>query len=131
MESRTSSLIGNRKNFAIVEYTDEYKKYLEQLREINKEFADSIEHNHGYIILRHDCRCLGEINIKIPEGESKIEIELHLREKYLHLLENFSSILEEIIKSIGVYFFDKENIEISLINNIDLSRINFALLQFE
>lgn len=125
MEYKDISIIGNsEERRALAKYTDGYKKYIKQLREINKEFADLIEQNVGYIILHRDCRCLGAINIQVPENDSKIEIQLHLREKYFHSQYEFSDAVKEIIKSIGVYFYDKEEIEISLINNIDLSRIH-------
>lgn len=125
MEYKDISIIGNSEELrALTKYTDGYKKYIKQLREINKEFADLIEQNVGYIILHRDCRCLGAINIQVPENDSKLEIQLHLREKYFHSQEEFSDAVEEIINPIGVYFYDKEEIEISLINNIDLSRIH-------
>ena len=135
MKYRNISLNGNKTwNYGLVKYNEDYKNYLEELRKMNKELADSVEkcpeiyselsEHQSYMIFRGSYRCVGAINIETSTDERNLEIELQLNDKQFDSQEEIVEVIEQLVESLKLYFYDKENIEINLINNIDLSKIN-------
>ncbi len=135
MKYRNISLNGNKYYYyGLAKYNDEYKKFLEKLRIINEDMADSVEHcpkiysesseHQSYLILQSNYRCVGAINIETSTDERNLEVEIQLNEKCFNSQEKIIELIEQLIESLKLYFFDKEKIEINLINNIDLSKIN-------
>ena len=135
MKYRSISLNGNKGwHYSLVKYNDEYKDYLVDLRNMNKKLADSVEQcpkiyselseHQSYMIFQGEYRCVGAINIGTSTDERNLEIEVQLNEKYFSSQQEIVEVVEQLVESLKLYFFDEENIEINLINNIDLSKIN-------
>lgn len=135
MKYRNISLNGNKGwHYNLVKYNDEYKKYLVELRNMNEELADSVElcpkiyselsEHQSYMIFQGEYRCVGAIKIGTSTDKKNLEIEVQLNEKHFTSQQEIIKVIEQLIESLKLYFFDKENIEINLINNIDLSKVN-------
>ena len=136
MKYRSISLNGNEySHYSLVKYNNEYKEYLVDLRNMNKELAESVEKypkiyselsdNQSYMIFQDKYRCVGAINIETSTDEKNLEIKVQLNEKYFTSKQEIVKVIEQLTESLKLYFFDKEKIEITLINNIDLSKVNF------
>ena len=135
MKYRNITLNGNiDSQYSLIKYNDEYKYHLEELRKLNKELADSVENcpkiysenseEQSYMIMRDNRDCVGAIYIGTSTNEKNLEIKVHFNEKYFKSPEHIAKIIEMLIDSLSLYFYDKENIEIHLVNNIDLSKYN-------
>lgn len=119
---------------ALIKYTEEYKKYLEQIRRINKELAESVEKcpkvysetsdHQSYMIFLGENYCIGAIYIGTSFDEKKLELDIHFDEKYIDLSNEIYEITEYIVDSLAYYFPNKERIEVKLINKVDLSSFN-------
>ena len=135
MKYRNISLNGNKdSNFGLVKYNDNYKGYLEDLRQMNEELADAVERcpkiyselseHQSYMIFDGPYRCIGAVRIETSTDEKNLEIEVQLDEKCFDSQQEIVQVIEQLVESLKLYFYDKEAIEIHLINNIDLSKIN-------
>ena len=135
MKYRSVSLNGNKDcNYGLVKYNDNYKDYLEDLRQMNEELADAVERcpkiyselseHQSYMIFDGPYRCVGAVNIGTSTDEKNLEIEVQLNEKSFDSQREIAQVIEQLVESLKLYFYDKEAIEINLINNIDLSKIN-------
>lgn len=135
MKYRSITLNGNKNyTYSLVKYTDDYKRQLEEFRKINSELADSVEQgpkiyseqseHQSYMIVRDRHYCVGTIYIGTSCDEKDLEIKMQLDEKYFYSSADIFSMVDQIIDSLGLYFFDKKNIEIELLNNVDLSQFN-------
>ena len=135
MKYRSITLNGNSESqYSLIKYNDEYKYHLEELRKLNKELADYVENcskiysenseEQSYMIMRDNRDCVGAIYISTSTDEKKLEIKVCFNEKYFVSSEHIVKNIEKLVESLGLYFYDKENIEIQLVNNIDLSKFN-------
>jgi len=135
MKYRSITLNGNKDHiFSLVKYNEVYKEYLEEFRKINCELADCVEQcpkiyselseHQCYMIFRDECHYVGAIYIGTSTDEKNLEIKLQFDEKYFESKNEIFIVIEQIIDSLGLYLYDKENIEIDLINDIDLSLFN-------
>ena len=117
---------------ALIKYTEEYEKYLEQIKRFNGSLADSIEkcpkmyselsEHQSYMIFLGEYYCVGGINIETSFDERNLELEIHFDEKYICLSEEINEITERIVDGLSRNFPDKEKIEMRLLNDVDLSR---------
>ena len=135
MKYRNITLNGNyQSQYSLIKYNDEYKYHLEELRKLNKELADYVENcpkiysenseEQSYMIMRNNRDCVGAIYIATSTNELNLEIKVHFNEKYFESPEHIVKNIEKLVESLSLYFYDKENIEIQLVNNIDLSKFN-------
>lgn len=135
MKYRSITLNGNKKyTYSLVKYTDKYKIHLEEFRKVNSELADNVEQcpkiyseqsdHQCYMIIRDECHCVGAIYIGTSTDEKNLEIKVHFDEKYFETYNDIVALIEQLVDSLSLYFYDKQNIEIELINNIDLSQFN-------
>ena len=133
MEYRSIIFTKNNKwPLALIKYTEEYRKYLEQIKWFNRELADTIEKSpkiyselsdhQSYMIFLGENYCIGGINITTSCDEKKLELEIHFNEKYIYLPEEMNEITEHIVDGLSYNYPDKEEIEIRLLNTVDLSR---------
>jgi len=131
MKYRSITLNGNyQSQYSLVRYNDEYKNHLEELRKLNKELSDCVENcskiyselseEQSYMIIRDNRDCVGAIYIGTSTDEKNLEIKVHFNEKYFVSEEHIVKNIEKLIESLGLYFYNKENIEIELVNDIDL-----------
>lgn len=135
MKYRTVSL-NDREDYlyGLVKYNDQYKNYLEELRKMNKDLADSVmqypkiynesSDHQSYMIISGCDRFVGAIKIGTSTNEKDLEIEVQLNEEFFKSQEHIISLIDQLVESLKLYFYDKENIEINLINDIDLSKID-------
>lgn len=135
MKYRSITLNGNIEfQYSLIKYNDKYKYHLEELRKMNNELVDYVENcpkiysenseEQSYMIMRDNRDCVGAIYISTSTDEKKLEIKVHFNEKYFVSSEHIVKNIEKLVESLGLYFYDKENIEIQLVNNIDLSKFN-------
>ena len=135
MKYRSITLNGNSDSqYSLIKYNDEYKYHLEELRKLNNELADYVENcpkiysenseEQSYMIMCDNRDCVGAIYIGTSTDEKNLEIKVHFNEKYFESTEHIVKNIEKLVESLGLYFYDKENIEIQLVNNIDLSKFN-------
>lgn len=135
MKYKSITLNGNKGvPYSLVKYTKEYKRYLEKLRELNPELADCVEQcpkiyseqseHQSYMIFSGRRDCVGAIYIGTSIDEKTLEIKLQFDEKYFKTNADIVAVIEQLVDSLGLYFYDKENIEIELCNDIDLSQFN-------
>ena len=119
---------------ALIKYTEEYKKYLEQIKRIDSSLSDSIEkcpkmyselsEHQSYMIFLGENYCIGGINIATSCDEKNLEVEIGYDERYISLHEEMYEITDHIVDGLSYNFADKEKIEIILINNFELSKYN-------
>lgn len=131
MKYRSFSLNGNKRYNHLIKYDNRYQ--LDELREMNKDLANLVEscpkifselsETQSYMI-RAAGTCVGAIYIETSPNERDLEIVIQFIEKYFESKTKMVELLEQIIESLKLYFWDKENIEIELNHNIDLSQIN-------
>ena len=132
MEYRSIMFTKNEKwPLALIKYTEEYRKYLDQIKRYNRDLADSIERcpkiyselseHQSYMIFLGEDYCIGGINITTSCDEKNIELEIHFNEKYICLQDEINEITEHIVDNIAYNFPNKEELEIRLLNNVDLS----------
>ncbi len=130
MRYRTIMLNGNEKNqISFVKYTNEYKRDLEELKEMNPYFADIVEkcptlyselsEHQSYMIVSSEKGCIGAIYIGTSTDEKNLEIEVQFIEEKFENDESILPVLNQIVNTLGFYCYDKENIEIKLFNNIN------------
>ena len=135
MKYRSITLNGNyQSQYSLIKYNDEYKHHLEELRKLNKELADSVENcpkiysedseEQSYMIMRDNRDCVGAIYIGTSTNEKNLEIKVHFNELHFISEEHIVKTVEKLVESLSIYFYNKENIEIQLVNNIDLSKYN-------
>jgi hypothetical protein len=140
MRYRSITLNDNKKyQFSLIKYNEEYKKYLEELKRMNATLANSVEKcptiyselsdHQSYIIFSDEIfyeklNCVGAIYIGTSTDEKNLEIQVQFIEEKFENKESIFAVLEQLVDTLGMYCFDKENIEIHLLNNIDLEKMN-------
>ncbi len=135
MRYRSITLNDNKiERISFVKYNAEYKDYLEELKEMNYELADSVEKcptiyselsdHQSYMIFSGEKKCIGAIYIGTSTDEKNLEIQLQFIEEKFENKEGVLAILDQIVATLGLYCFDKENIEIQLLNNFSSDDID-------
>lgn len=133
MEYRSIMLTRDKKwPLALIKYTEEYKKYLQQIKRYNTALADSVEkcpkmyseisEHQSYMIFLGENYCVGAIYIGTSIDEKNLELEIHFDEKYIYFPEEINEITEHIVDGLSYNYPNKEEIEIRLLNDVDLSR---------
>lgn len=135
MRYRSISLNDNKKyQFSLVKYTEEYQAQLAEIKEMNEELAVYIENcpkiyseqsdQQNYMIFCETDICIGAITIGTSTDEKNLEIKVQFIEEKFEDKESIVAVLEQLLTSLGMYCYDRENIEIHLLNNIDLEKVN-------
>ena len=136
MKYRSISLNGNEYGrLALVKYEEKYKSQLDELRNMNPNLATKVEQcpkTYGeidecqsYMIFQDYNDCIGAISIAPYNDDKDLELVVQLNEKKISSPNEMLGVIKQIITSLKLLFFDKENLEIRVINNdIDLSQIN-------
>lgn len=134
MKYRSISLNGNKgRHYSLVKYNKWYQDYLIELSKMNKELAqlvlkypsiyDEASNIQSYMIFQGEYNCVGAIIIDATKLE-KLEVKVQLNEKYFTSQQDVFEVVEQIVESLKIFFYDKKNIEINLLNDLDLSTID-------
>ena len=134
MKYRSISLNDNQgRRYSLVKYNKWYQDYLIELNKMNKELTelvlkysliyDETSNIQSYMIFQGEYNCVGAIIIDAKDLE-KLEVKVQLNEKYITSQQQIFDIIEQIITSLKLFFYDKKNIEINLLNDLDLSMID-------
>ena len=135
MKYRSISLNGSYNYyFNLVKYNNYYKKSLEKLKQMNKKLAEAVEQypdiynensrNQSYMIYKDKYTCVGAIIINPSKDGRNLQIELQLIEEKFSPKQEIIEFMEQLVESLKLYFYDKENLVINFNNNIDLSKAN-------
>lgn len=134
MKYRSISLNGNKgRHYSLVKYNKWYQDYLPELNKMNEKLADAVlkypiiydeaSKIQSYMIFQGEFKCVGAIIIDATKLE-KLEVKVQLNEKYFTSQQDIFEIVEQIVESLKTFFYDKKNIEINLLNDLDLSTID-------
>lgn len=120
--------------YSLVKYNEEYQTQLEEIKAMNKELADYVEKcpkiyselsdHQSYMIFYGATNCVGVINIGTSTDEKDLEIKVQFIEEKFERKIRIVDALEQLINSLGMYCYERENIEIHLLNDIDLEKVN-------
>ena len=133
MKYRNITLNGNKEYlYSLIKYSEKYTKHLEEFRRINPELSKDVEmcpkiyselsEHQSYMIFRDNYACVGIIYIGTSIDEKNLEVKVQFDEKCFQTKNDIVALIEQLIDSLGLYFYNKESIEIELLNNIDLSQ---------
>ena len=134
MKYRSITLNGNKNHqYKLVKYNDENSIKLLKLNNPDKELVDCVKEwpkvyselseHQSYMIYDHK-KCVGLICITTSTNERNLELKVWFDDKYFESNNEILNVIYQLIDSLGLYFYDKENIEIELVNDIDLSKID-------
>lgn len=120
--------------YSLVKYEEKYKENLEELNGVNEYLVDSLKkcphiysessEHQSYMIFRGSHTCVGAINIGTSTDEKNLEIKVEFIENKFDSKENLIGVLEQLVTSLGMFFFDKDNIEVRMYNDINLEDLN-------
>lgn len=129
-----NSYNGKDSNYSLIKYEDKYKKYLNELKDLDSNLYNCVkecpslyseESDHqAYMIFKSNKQCVGAIYIGTSTDEKDLEIEVEFNEKYFNDKQDVLETFENLLDSLKLFFWDKGNIEIYLHNNINLAKIN-------
>ncbi len=121
-------------SYELVKYEEKYNKYLNDLKTLDDTLVSSVINcpkiyseespEQSYMIIRDNYELIGAINIGMTFDEQDLFVKLQLIENYFGNKEEITDFLEILVESLKTFFFDKKNIEIYLLNNIDLCQVN-------
>ena len=124
--------------YYLVKYSDEYRCKEREIKTYTPSLADTIltapttfselSDHQGYMLLNENSELLGLVSIGTSTDEKDLELEVEFSEERLPSKRNKVNALYTLLDAIELYFNDKDNIEIRLHNEIDLSMVN--LLKF-
>ena len=135
MKYKSISLNGNKDyKYSLVKYEDKYNIILKHLKNINADLLNSVwqcpilyseESDHqAYMIVRDVNEGVGATYIGTSTDEKDLEVTLQLDEDKFDDEVDMYKLINQLVDSLGRYFYDKENIYINLVNKIDLSIYN-------
>lgn len=135
MKYKSISLNGNKDyQYSLVKYEDKYNIILKHLKNINADLLNSVwqcpilyseESDHqAYMIVRDVNEGVGATYIGTSTDEKDLEVTLQLDEDKFDDEVDMYKLINQLVDSLGRYFYDKENIYINLVNKIDLSIYN-------
>ena len=135
MKYKSISLNGTDKyQYSLVKYEKKYNDIIKQLKTINVDLLNSVlqcpkiyseESEHqAYMIVKGDDIGVGATYIGTSCDEKDLEVTLQLDEEKFDDDLDMYKFIEQLVDSLGRYFYEKNNVYINLINKIDLSKYN-------
>lgn len=119
--------------YSLVMYNKKYKRQLDCLKKLNQNIARQVKRCNGdkydlqaYMIFRNTSKCIGGILIDTSDKET-LCIKIIIESAYFINEEEVIMFIERLINTLGLYFYEKENIAIQLLNNIDLTKSKNSL----
>lgn len=134
MRYRNISLNNTNGRYNLIKYDGEcWDKQLEEFDENLVDYVktyptlltEASDGNQAYMIVQGTNSVIGVLLIETSTDEKDLDIELEFKkvwfnyDKYNNEMKNFKALID----SLKLYFHDKENIEIEIHNDIDLSKI--------
>lgn len=144
MKYKSISFVGTSQ-YSFIKYTEEYREQLAELQRLNYDLAERVEkypvlYDEGfgyqaYMICDADYNCIGAISIVTSSDKKDLVVKMQIDENKIRqkeglyvgheIIENkVYQIINQAVQSLKIYFYDKENIAIILINQIDLYQKN-------
>ena len=135
MKYKSISLNGTDKyQYSLVKYEEKYNDIIKQLKTINVDLLNSVlqcpkiyseESEHqAYMIVKGDDIGVGATYIGTSCDEKDLEVTLQLDESEFSNETEMYMLVNQLVDSLGLYCYERENIYINLINKIDLSKYN-------
>lgn len=69
--------------------------------------------------------CVGAVYIDAISHKKNLKTRLFINEKIVTKHEEIFDIVDQLVNSLCIYFYDKESIKIDFVNSIDLSKFDF------
>lgn len=135
MRYKNISLNDNNGNmYYLIKYSDAYKDKEEQIEKFNEYLASSIismpsslselSDHQGYMLLDESSNLLGLVIVGSSCNEKDLELEVEFDDEKLKSLESKVDVFNTLLDKLELFFYDKDNIEIEIHNDIDLSKID-------
>ena len=135
MKYKSISLNGTDKyQYSLVKYEEKYNDIIKQLKTINVDLLNSVlqcpkiysedSEHQAYMIVKGDDIGVGATYIGTSCDEKDLEVTLQLDESEFASETEMYMLVNQLVDSLGLYCYERENIYINLINKIDLSNYN-------
>ena len=135
MKYKSISLNGTDKyQYSLVKYEEKYNNIIKQLKTINADLLNSVlqcpiiysedSEHQAYMIVKGDDIGVGATYIGTSCDEKDLEVTLQLDESEFASETEMYMLVNQLVDSLGLYCYERENIYINLINKIDLSKYN-------
>lgn len=135
MKYKSISLNGTYNyQYSLVRYEKKYNIIIKQLKNLNADLLDSVlqcpiiyseESDHqAYMIVRDVNEGVGATYIATSTDEKDLEVTLQLDEDKFDNEVDMYKLINQLVDSLGRYFYDKESVYINLVNKLDLSIYN-------
>ena len=135
MKYKSISLNGTDKyQYSLVKYEEKYNDIIKQLKTINVDLLNSVlqcpkiysedSEHQAYMIVKGDDIGVGATYIGTSCDEKDLEVTLQLDESEFASETEMYMLINQLVHSLGLYCYERENIYINLINKIDLSKYN-------
>ncbi len=135
MKYKSISLNGtDNYQYSLVKYEDKYEHILDPMEEIDDNLINlvktcpkiySVNSDHqAYMIVKGDDIGVGATYIGTSTDEKDLEVKLQLDESKFTNETEMYMLINQLVDSLGLYCYERENIYINLINKIDLSKYN-------
>lgn len=135
MKYKSISLNGtDNYQYSLVKYEDKYKHILDSMEGIDTNLIDSViacpviysinSDHQAYMIVKDDDIGVGATYIGTSTDEKDLEVKLQLDESKFTNETEMYMLINQLVDSLGLYCYERENIYIYLKNKIDLSKYN-------
>lgn len=126
MQYRNIALKGdNEERISLIKYQEKYQADVQKLAKQNAKLAYILAFNDweemAYLVLE-GLKCRGGILISAACEPQNINVEITLDDNLSN--DKIFALVDTIVSSLGWYFYDKENIIITLTNGLDLTTFN-------
>lgn len=135
MKYKSISLNGtDNYQYSLVKYEDKYKDILGSMKEIDVNLIDSViagpriysvdSDHQAYMLVKDDDIGVGATYIGTSTDEKDLEVTLQLDEDKFDDEVDMYKLINQLVDSLGLYCYERENIYICLKNKINLSKYN-------
>lgn len=135
MKYKSISLNGtDNYQYSLVKYEDKYKDILGSMKEIDVNLIDSVitcpriysvdSDHQAYMLVKDDDIGVGATYIGTSTDEKDLEVKLQLDEDKFDDEVDMYKLINQLVDSLGLYCYERENIYIYLKNKINLSKYN-------
>lgn len=122
-------------SYGFLKYDDSYKEMLDKCNisdetknviKIYSNMMDIDSQHQAYMVTFSDTSCIGGIIIdQKPLDNETILVEIEFDENTYEYENDISKLLNNIIESLKIYFYDKKTIDVKIKNNCDMSKLYY------